>query len=107
MSLTSAALNNPVARHDDIPDVVAELMPDDPVVHDDVPVSIKGPGAVQCAPVGDSVQGAVDEGAVQGTHQEAVFPRPRRAAKPNPKYSPDVYVKVRERSRRSIRRVSK
>jgi hypothetical protein len=65
----------------------------------------------QDVPEGDAVQGDVGGSTVQGDHQEAAVPRPRRAAKPNPKCSPDVYdldyVKVRRRSRKSIRRVMK
>ena len=36
-------------------------------------------------PVGDTVQGDVGFGAVQGSHQKAVVPRPRRTVKPKPR----------------------
>ena len=53
-----------------------------------------------------SVQGAPDGGAVQGAHPEAVVPRRRWSVKPNPKYDLD-YVKVRKRSRKSVKRAQK
>jgi hypothetical protein len=67
------------------------------------------PHQSQPEPVND--QGAQDVptgGDARGAQPEAVVTRPRRSVKPNPKYSPDTYdlnyIKIRKRSRRSVRR---